>query len=327
MTHKDAFLEIPEMQMVENRLREMARGNSNLMEDMAVYIMSLGGKRIRPLLVILCSDIYKANLKARIDIAAAAELIHTASLLHDDVVDEAQIRRGNPSVNSRWGNPSSVLAGDFLFAKAFSILSGYAKSLEIMTEAIATMCEGELIQLNAHFDPDITPETYVNTIAGKTASLIAASCECGGAISTMPDQQVKKLRNFGLHLGIAFQIIDDIGDYILGESISGKPHGNDIKHGIITLPLMFLLANPHSRNRVQSLLSKNTPVNPSMLANELAATQAITKAAQVASNHIQAGISLLDTFPYTRPVLLLRKLANQLKQKSDALLNYSAPSQ
>ena len=320
-------LEFPELKLVENRLRELMGGRSSQLEGMADYIMNLGGKRIRPLLVLLCSGIYRADFKARVDIAAAAELIHTASLLHDDVVDEAPIRRGQPSVNNQWGNPSSVLAGDFLFAKAFQVLCRYTRSLEVMTEAIATMCEGELIQLNAHFDPDLSPETYVDTIAGKTASLLAASCECGGMISTMPRTQVLSLRSFGLHLGIAYQIIDDIGDYIFGDSQSGKPQGNDIKHGIITLPLLYLLANPQSKDRVQAMLSQETPIRPEMLAQELAETRAIQKAADVACRHIDTGLNHLERLPHGRSVIVLKNLAKQFRERSTELSNYSPSAQ
>jgi len=320
-------LELPEMKLVDSRLREVMRGDSRYLEDIAKYILDLGGKRIRPLLVLLCSDIYRANLKARIDVAAAAELIHTASLLHDDVVDEAPIRRGQHSVNSLWGNPSSVLAGDFLFAKAFGILSNYHRSLEIMTDAIATMSESELIQLNAQFDQEMTPEAYVSTIAGKTASLLAACCECGGIISTMPGHQIKALRKYGMHLGIAYQIIDDIGDYILGDNQSGKPQGNDIKHGIITLPLMFLLANLNTKKRVQDLLAQDLALEPEMLAQELAETRALEKAADVACRHIDVGLDQLKHLPHCKAVIILKKLARQLHKRCHSLSNYSPPPQ
>jgi geranylgeranyl pyrophosphate synthase len=314
-------LEIPELKMVENRLRELVASDTAYVKEIAGYVLDLGGKRIRPLLVLLCSGIYRANLKVRLDVAAATELVHTASLLHDDVIDEAPIRRGQPSVNSRWGNASSVLAGDYLFARAFALLSRYTDCLEVMAAAIATMSEGELIQLHAQFDPDITPETYVSTIAGKTASLLSAGCECGGMISTMPRGQVRTLRNFGLHLGIAYQIIDDIGDYALGSDRSGKPQGNDIKHGIVTLPLMYVLANPRSRERVQMLLSQNTPLNPEALAEELTETKALEKAAAVACQHLEMAIAQLQGLPYCRSVIILEQLAEQFQQRCLALSN------
>lgn len=315
-------LELPEMKYVEHRLGELVKGSSNYPEAITGYVLNMGGKRIRPLLVMLCSGIYRANLKARVDVAAAAELIHTASLLHDDVVDDAPIRRGKPSVNSRWGNPTSVLAGDFLFAKAFSVLSRYPRTLEVMTEAIATMCEGELTQLNAHFDPKLTPAAYVETIAGKTASLLAASCEGGAMLSTMPAQQVKTLRNFGLHLGIAYQILDDIGDYTLDSGQSGKPQGSDIKQGIITLPLLYLLANPSTRERVEGVLAENTPLEPQALAPELTEIGALEKAAETACRHIDAALNLLKDFPRCRSILILSKLAAEFQERCRACSKY-----
>lgn len=312
---------------MENRLRELVCGSTQAMQDIAEYVFNLGGKRIRPLLVLLCSNIYRANLKARVDVAAAAELIHTASLLHDDVVDEAPMRRGQPTVNRRWGNPSSVLAGDFLFARAFSVLSGYPQPLEVMTSAIATMSQGELIQLYTHFDPQLSPESYVSAIAGKTASLLAASCQCGGLISTMPARQVKALENFGMHLGIAYQVIDDIGDYILPHGQSGKTKGTDLKHGIITLPLMYLLANPLSRQRIFQLMDAKQPLDPQALAPELAETKALEKAGRVACAYIDRGLEQLKEFPMGPSTLMLKKLAIQLRQRCNQMLEHSSPPQ
>jgi len=316
-------LDLPELKLVENRLHGLSKGHEKYLQAINQYVFGLEGKRIRPLLVLLSSDIYRANLKVRIDIAVAAELVHTASLLHDDVVDAATLRRGKASVNRRWGNPTSVLAGDFLFAQAFSILSNYPQALELMTNAISTMCEGELIQLHAHFDPDITPETYVRTIASKTASLLAASCQCGGLISTMPPQQVKILGKFGLHLGTAYQIIDDIGDYSLESWQSGKPQGTDIKNGIVTLPLLYLLADPSSRGRVEQLLRGEDPITPQMLAPELAETKALERATQVAQHHLQAcQEQLRKHLPHCRSILRLTGLAQQLEQRCSQLSDY-----
>jgi len=315
-------LELPEIKLVESRIRDIVEGHSQYLGSITDYILNLGGKRIRPLLVLLGSGIYRANLRARVDIAAAAELIHTASLLHDDVVDDADVRRNQPSVKKQWGNPSSVLAGDFLFAKAFSILSNYTDALAVMTEAIATMSEGELIQLHGHFDPDITPETYINSIAGKTASLLAASCQCGGLISTMPRTQVGALRDYGLHLGIAYQILDDIGDYVLGSALSGKPNGNDLKHGIITLPLLYVLANSSSRSRVQHLIQEGRTLKPEMLAAELSETQALERAAQVAYKHIQLAQGKLAGLPHTQATIIMNHMAEEFLERCKTMLYY-----
>lgn len=318
---------LPEMKLLDNRLRELTGSRTRAMKEIGDYVLNLGGKRIRPLLVLLCSDIYRANLRARLDVAVAAELIHTASLLHDDIVDAADFRRGQPSVNSRWGNPSSVLAGDFLFAKAFTILSRYPGPLEVMTAAIASMSEGELVQLSAHFDPDLSPETYIETIAGKTASLLAASCQCGGMISTMPAAQVNALSTFGLHLGIAYQIIDDIGDYVLADSQSGKQKGIDIQNGIITLPIMYVLANPHTRGRAMEIISSRQSLLPGALSRELAKTCALEKSGAAACQHIESGLSQLRDLPLCRPTIMLRNLAIQLRERCRIMLDHSAQAQ
>jgi len=312
--------------LVEKRMREILRCPPPL-QAIAEYILSLGGKRIRPLLVLLCSGIYPGSQAARIDIAAAAELIHTASLLHDDVVDAASLRRGRPSVNRRWGNSTSVLAGDFLFARAFSLLCTYPQALDAMAEAVAAMSEGELLQLHSHFNPDITPETYVRSIIGKTASLLAACCQCGGLVSAMPAAKIPALRDFGLHLGIAYQIIDDISDYALGHDESGKPRGNDLKHGIITLPLMHLLANPRSRGRVLELLRQKRQLAPEMLAGELRETGALAKSARAASRYIQQALGKLAVFPDTQQVRALKNLAAWLQEKCDRFSQDSGPPQ
>lgn len=314
--------DLPEMQLVEDRLREINAYDNPYLSEVTGYILSQGGKRIRPLLVLLCSDIYGAALRTRVDVAVAAELIHSASLLHDDVVDNSSLRRGQPSANKRWSNPTAVLAGDFLFARAYGILSSYPHVLAIMTNAISTMCLGELNQLYTHFNPYTTPEDYVSTIISKTASLLAASCECGAAITPMPPGEMGVMRKFALHVGIAYQVLDDIADYVLDTGLTGKPQGSDIRNGIVTLPLMYLLANPGTRDRVQSLLQQKQPLEPKMLAPELAETGAIEKAAAVARHHLERGIELLNSFPPRPSVLLLETLTLQFIERCQTLLNY-----
>lgn len=325
-TQSNCF-DLPEMQQVENRLQEINTYDNHYLSAVTGYVLNQGGKRIRPLLVLLCSDIYGAALKTRVDVAVAAELIHSASLLHDDVVDNSHLRRGQPSANRRWSNPTAVLAGDFLFARAYAVLSSYPNILAIITNAISTMCLGELNQLYTHFDPDTSPETYVSTIISKTASLLAASCECGAAISPMPPEEIGIMRKFALHLGIAYQVLDDITDYVLDAGLTGKPQGSDIRNGIVTLPLMYLLANPSTRGRVQSLLQQKQPLEPKMLAPELAETRAIEKAAAVACHHLSRGIELLHSFPPRPAVLHLEELTRKFIERCRILSNNTSFSQ
>lgn len=322
MPHWDNLC-LPEMELVEARLNELNAFDNPRLPEVTGYILNQGGKRIRPLLVLLCSGIYGAELEARIDVAVAAELIHAASLLHDDVVDNSSLRRGLASANARWGNPTAVLAGDFLFARAYSLLSSYPGILSRMTEAIATMCLGELNQLYTHFDPNTSPEDYVARIIAKTASLLAASCECGAAISAMPSDERKAIGKFALHLGIAYQVLDDIADYVLDAADSGKPKGSDIKNGIVTLPLMYLLANPATKEKVHSLLQQKQPLKLSVFARELAATQAIEKTAAIAEHHLKRGIELLQTLPPCSARAQLQQLAKLFMARSRRLSEHA----
>lgn len=324
---KNHSLDLPELELVEDGLRALNCQDNPGLSEVTGYILAQGGKRIRPTLVFLCSGVYGASLQSRVDIALAAELIHSASLLHDDVVDESPLRRGLISANTRWGNPTAVLAGDYLFSRAYSILSRYPTILAIMTEAIATMCLGELKQLQAHFNPDTTPTDYVRTILGKTASLLAASCCCGASLSAMPPEEIEVVEKFGVHLGIAYQIIDDITDYVWEPDRTGKPHGGDIRNGVITLPIMYLLANPATSARVRALLKQKNPLEPSLLAPELAATRAIEKAGAVACQYLERCLSLLAQLPQQPPVFLLAAIVQEMLSRSKTLSDCSPAPQ
>lgn len=309
-----AQFQLPELRLVEARMRRLLQVKSPHIQQMGKYILSLGGKRIRPLLVLLSSSLAPAALSRRVDTATAAEMIHTASLLHDDVIDEADMRRGRQSVNSRWGNPASILAGDFLFARAFSLLNPYRHELKVMSNAIASMCQGELIQLQTHFDSGITPEIYLKTIAGKTASLLAACCRCGAIICNLPRPAQDALGRFGLCFGIAYQLVDDISDYGLDATQTGKPSGNDIGQGIMTLPVLYLLANPQYSQNLRQMLATGT-VHRQQLGSWLEQAGALAKAAAVAEEYLDHGIAQLQRLPEGSGVKRLVALAELLRQR------------
>lgn len=304
----------PELKLVEARLQRMLQVKSPHIQRMNKYITALGGKRIRPILVLLSSSLAPAPLSRRVDIAVAAEMIHTASLLHDDVIDEAALRRGKQSVNSRWGNPASILAGDFVFARAFSLLTPYRREMQVMSNSIAAMCQGELIQLQSKFDCKIDPETYLKTIAGKTASLLAACCRCGAIICRLPARQEEALSKFGLCFGIAYQLLDDISDYGLKSLQSGKPTGHDISQGVMTLPVLYLLANPRYCNELRKMLVAGS-IQRQQLANWLKQTGALAKAATVAETYVHRSIKQLQLLPPVPAVKQLSALSALLGQR------------
>lgn len=208
--------------------------------------MSSGGKRLRPILLLLCGSIMKEAGCTTVKAAAAAELIHTASLIHDDIIDEAVRRRGRASLNARWGSSLAVQAGDFLFARAFRLIALCDNSSLnlIFSRAISSMCEGEMEQVDNAFNLHLTERQYMRYIYRKTAVLIEACCGTGARLAGTGESSVEALRLYGLNLGMAFQIKDDVLD-IAGEPyLTGKPLVSDLREGVITLPLIYILQDP-----------------------------------------------------------------------------------
>jgi heptaprenyl diphosphate synthase len=309
-------LKMPELKLVECRLRQVVESHGHALGATARYILGLGGKRIRPLLILLTSAIYGAPLRARLDLAASAELIHTASLIHDDIIDASNLRRGKATANARWGNNHSVLAGDYLFSRAFTLLSQLREGsvLKIMTEAISAMCQGELLQLKGHFQADLNPEVYLSTIAGKTGSLIAACCEAGASISPMPQGEIETLRDYGMKIGIAYQIVDDIGDYCLQDNQSGKPPGLDLANGIITLPLIYLLQDNKYGGPIREALI-NDSLSRANLIDVLQESGAVTKATVTALAYVDGAARRLEELKPCPETQQLMVLAGHFRQQ------------
>jgi len=216
-----------------------------LINELMGYILSAGGKRIRPLLVLLTANSFDNQTRQHIELAAAIELIHTATLLHDDVVDNSDLRRGKKTAKSIWGNEASVLVGDFLYSRAFQLIVKL-KNLEILdifSSATNIIAEGEVLQLVNCHNPDTTEKAYFDVIERKTAKLFEVATETGAALSTSDKQQWAALKNYGLNLGIAYQLIDDALDYSSSAEELGKSIGNDLTEGKPTLPMIYALRN------------------------------------------------------------------------------------
>jgi octaprenyl-diphosphate synthase len=196
---------------------------------------------------------------AHIGLASVVEFIHTATLLHDDVVDGAVLRRGQDSANTVWGNEASVLVGDFLFAKSFSIMvrGGSLPILQALSDATTMMAEGEVLQLVSTCDLDLAEERYIEVVQNKTAVLLAAACRCGAILGGVPAEQEEALADFGMDLGIAFQFMDDALDYVADEAEFGKARGHDLLEGKVTLPLIHALrcCSEDQRRRVEEIVA------------------------------------------------------------------------
>ncbi|MCI5049456.1 MAG: polyprenyl synthetase family protein [Rickettsiales bacterium] len=241
-------------QVIINKVSDSAA----LIGELAAHIVNSGGKRLRPALTIACAKLCGYEGERHVNLAACVEFIHTATLLHDDVVDESKLRRGLATANDIWGNKSSVLVGDFLFSRSFQLMveDGSLDVLRILSNASATISEGEVKQLMTTNAPETTEQQYLDVIRSKTAALFAASCELGAVVSDQPEKQ-QQLHEFGLNLGIAFQLVDDALDYSANQAELGKTVGDDFREGKITLPVIiaYQLANEDEKAFFQRTLS------------------------------------------------------------------------
>lgn len=260
---------------VEKELYSIIQSPVDLVNDISVHLVQAGGKRLRPALYLLCARGATPNQSELLPLAVAIELIHMATLVHDDVIDNAATRRGRPTANARWGNHSSVLTGDYLFAKAFSTVTAAADKnmLKILTDVISTMCEGEIVQLQEAFNPEQNEADYRLRVAQKTAEFIAASCELGALSGRMEHSEVAQLREYGYSIGMAFQITDDILDFTASAEQIGKPVGNDLRQGIVTLPVIYALKNSPDRAELRRII-----VNQAMADDDVKRGLAIVQA-------------------------------------------------
>jgi len=235
-----------DLERVERRLVEAARIDYPIVSTMVENIVTTGGKRLRPLLLLLSARAFSYDQERAITAAAGVELLHTASLVHDDSIDRAALRRGQPTLNTEFGSGAVILIGDFLFAQSaiLAAATNNPRVVGIFAAALGAICDGQLREtLDAH-RTDQTRESYEQRIYGKTASLFAAAAEMGAVVGGATEEQIATMKGFGGDIGMAFQIVDDILDLREGTQVLGKPAGNDLRQGVITLPTMLFAANP-----------------------------------------------------------------------------------
>ena len=242
-----------ELSAVEDRLQEPAQDSGALLSVVAGYALGSGGKRIRPALLLLAARACGADQHGRVvTLASVAEMMHAATLVHDDIVDHSTKRRGRPSAAALWGSDVSVLAGDFLFSRAIQLLvaDGDMRILQAFADATVSMIEGEVLQLQFLRDLKISEEDYLRIVTGKTAALMSAAARAGALVAGAPAATADVMATFGLNLGIGFQLVDDALDYTAREERLGKPVGSDFREGKITYPLIHLMRTAFIADRV-----------------------------------------------------------------------------
>jgi octaprenyl-diphosphate synthase len=252
---------------LEGSIQKLVTTRVSFIREIVTYIIKSGGKRVRPILLILSARLSGYHNTRHIPYAAIVEFIHTATLLHDDVVDNAKTRRGRSTVNTVWGNESSVLVGDFLYCKSFEIMAehGDHEILRTLSKATTALSEGEILELLKTSDIETTEQEYFEVIGNKTAVLFSAACEIGALLGNVDNKKRTALSAFGYDLGIAFQLKDDILDYVSLDAVLGKNIGTDLKEGKVTLPLIHALKSAGEKDKT---FAKKVLDKPSMTARD-----------------------------------------------------------
>jgi len=293
-----------DLAQVELEFERQARSNVQVIDYLGEYLRASGGKRVRPALTIL-SNYAVGGDGARynsIRMATVMEFLHTATLVHDDIIDKADTRRKRPTVNALYGNETAVLMGDWLYMSAFetSLAERSLPILDILTRVTRKMTEGELLQLTLLSDADVTEAQYFDVLKRKTAYLFSASCEIGAILGGADELQQAALRDYGLSLGTAFQLIDDVLDFTSNEEALGKAAGADLLGGKVTLPLIYLRnAEPETREMIQTVLREGTytTVRQQDLFEAISRTGALDQARAKANEFAEDARSALDQLP------------------------------
>ncbi len=241
-----------DMKRVNQQILKRMESPVALIPQLAGHVISAGGKRLRPMLTLASAKLCGYHGERHVTLATCIEFIHTATLLHDDVVDESQLRRGLETANSVWGNQASVLVGDFLFSRSFELMveDGSVKVMGILSSAAARLAEGEVMQLLTSNDTETSETAYLDVIKAKTAQLFAAACRLGAVVADRPKTEEEALDAFGMNLGVAFQLIDDVLDYSAKQATLGKTVGDDFREGKITLPVILAYRRGDDEERI-----------------------------------------------------------------------------
>lgn len=294
-----------EMQLVNQRIETALRSDVVLINQMGSYIIGAGGKRLRPKLVLSSAMAQGYTGKCHIDVAAIIEFIHTATLLHDDVVDSSEMRRGKNTANAVWGNEAAVLVGDFLYSRAFEMMVdvGQMRVMEILAAATNTIAAGEVMQLLNIGEPDVDETQYMEVIKAKTAKLFEAAAQLGAVLAGGTAEVEQAMASYGANLGIAFQLVDDVLDYTASSEELGKNAGDDLAEGKPTLPVIYAMRDGDAQTRdliKQVLVSEEHELSAEMLSRILNLVQksgAIESTYALASKHVQLAELALEPLP------------------------------
>jgi len=302
-----------DMLLVNSLIEKSLYSEVELIDQLSHYIINSGGKRLRPVVVLLSSRVFSYAGNQHINLAAIIEFIHTATLLHDDVVDASLLRRGHATANQRWGNEASVLVGDFVYSRAFQMMVNIDSMcvMKILSEATNTIAEGEVQQLINRHDPKTSKENYLKVIRDKTAKLFEAAARLGAVISHSTEKEEQAMAAYGRHLGTAFQLIDDVFDYNSSPEELGKNIGDDLAEGKPTQPLLYAMwhGNEAETKIIHSAIENGGLQNIDQIKAAIISTGAISYTEKIANEEAELAINAIKDLPSSEHLDALKNLA------------------
>lgn len=308
-----------DIEAIEVELKQaVSNADAETTSASALHLLEAGGKRIRPMFVCLTARLGKPKDFSLVrDAAVAIELIHMASIVHDDVVDDAELRRGRQTIKAIWGNHIAMYTGDFLFAKSLEYMTKIdnIKAHQMLSAVTVELAVGEIEQIKDKFNFNQSVRSYLRRIKRKTALLIAASSGLGGILADLPDKMDDQLYLFGYYVGMAFQITDDILDFMGTEQVLGKPAGEDLRQGNITLPVFFAMRDPLLKKRISRVTEDSTDEEITHLVDAIKASGAIEASEQVATAYLKKAMAILDSFPTSKEIKPLKQIVKMLDKR------------
>ncbi|AGK54707.1 heptaprenyl diphosphate synthase component II [Bacillus sp. 1NLA3E] len=300
-----------DINVIEKELEETMDTQAPLLRQASLHLLKAGGKRIRPVFVLLAGRFGDYDINVIKNVAVTLELIHTASLVHDDVIDDAELRRGKPTIKAKWDNRIAMYTGDYIFARALELMTNINNPLahKILSNTMVELCLGEIEQIKDKYRYDQNMRDYMRRIKRKTALLIAASCQLGAVASNVEEEIHKKLFRFGYYVGMSFQIIDDVLDFTSTEKELGKPAGGDLIQGNITLPALYAMENPQIKQKIVNVNEHTGRVEIEQIIHLVNNSDAIKRSLALSDRYLDKALTILEDLPQNKAKKALREIA------------------
>lgn len=304
---------------IEKALEEAIQADHPILRQASTQLLEAGGKRIRPVFVLLASQLGVSNIEKVKEVATSLELIHMATLVHDDVIDDSELRRGKPTIKRTYGNKVAMYTGDYILARSLEEISKVKDSRvhAILSKTLVEVCVGEIEQIKDQYNVDQHIRTYFKRIKRKTALLIAASCQLGAIVGGASDEVVRKMYTYGYCIGMSYQILDDILDFTATEKELGKPTGNDLVQGNITLPVFFAKQDPSFEQLLRAHCTDENEMEAQIgtILTALHKTDAIERSYEISDRYLQRALKTISTLPASRANKTLHNIATYIGKR------------